>query len=238
MSEANITVSDLEIMSNAHNYRRWMFRQIAPYVGQRILEVGAGIGNFTALFLDRQLIVPTDTYEPCVEYLQTRLGQRLDVPPMLLDVMDPAMLELREHAFDTIVCLNVLEHVADDRLGLRHMYDVLQPGGRLVLLVPAFPFLYGTVDRSLDHYRRYTRPDLTSKLRDAGFQIEKTFYMNIIGMAGWFLNNRILKRSEESGDQIVFFDRFIAPWAERIEQVIQPPVGLSLIAIARKSEQA
>ena len=234
MTEANITVSDLEVMSNAHNYRRWMFRQISPYVGQRILEVGAGIGNFTALFLDRDLIVATDTYEPCVEYLQTRLGDKLEVPPMLLDVMDPAMLELREHNFDTIVCLNVLEHVADDRLALRHMYEVLQPGGRLVLLVPAFPFLYGTVDRSLDHYRRYMRSDLIAKLRQAGFKIDKTFYMNVIGMAGWFLNNRILKRREESTDQIVFFDRYIAPLAERIEQKVRPPIGLSVIAIARK----
>ena len=234
MSADNITVSDLEIMASAANYRNWMFRQIAPYVGQRILEVGCGIGNFTSLLMDRELIVATDVYTPCVDYLKARLAGSLNVVPMKLDIADPAALELAKYEFDTVICLNVLEDIEDDLRALSHMHSVLRPGGRLVLLVPAFQFLYGTVDESLDHYRRYTRKNLLPRMKAAGFKIERSFYMNVIGMSGWFLNNRVLKRREENADQIELFDRYIAPVAERIEKIFPPPFGLSLIAIGQK----
>jgi ubiquinone/menaquinone biosynthesis C-methylase UbiE len=234
MSVDNITVSDLEIMASARNYRNWMFRQIAPYVGERILEVGCGIGNFTSLLMDRELVVATDVYAPCVNYMKTRLGGSPKVIPIELDISDPAALELAGHEFDTVICLNVLEHVEDDLRALSHMQSVLRPGGRLVLLVPAFQFLYGTVDESLDHYRRYNRKTLLPRMRAAGFQVERSFYMNVIGMGGWFLNNRILKRREENAGQIEMFDRYIAPLAERVEKIIPPPFGLSLIAIGQK----
>jgi SAM-dependent methyltransferase len=234
MSVENITVSDLEIMASAQNYRNWMFRQIAPYVGERILEVGCGIGNFTSLLMDRELIVATDVYAPCVDYLKTRLGGSLKVVPVQLDISEPAALELASYEFDTVICLNVLEHVEDDLRALSHMQSLLKPGGRLVLLVPAFQFLYGTVDKSLDHYRRYNRKTLLPRMQAAGFHIERSFYMNVIGMSGWFLNNRLLKRREENADQIEVFDRYIAPVAEKIEKLFPPPFGLSLIAIGQK----
>jgi ubiquinone/menaquinone biosynthesis C-methylase UbiE len=234
MSCDNITVSDLEIMASAQNYRNWMFRQIVPYIGQRILEVGCGIGNFTSLLMDRELIVATDVYSPCIDYLKTRLAGSLKVVPMELDIADPAARELESYEFDTVICLNVLEHVEDDLRALSHMQSVLRPGGRLVLLVPAFQFLYGTVDESLDHYRRYTRKTLLPRMKASGFKIERSFYMNAIGMTGWFLNNRVLKRREENADQIEMFDRYIAPVAERIEKIFPPPFGLSLIAIGQK----
>ena len=234
MSAANITVSDLEIMSSAQNYRTWMYNRIRPFIGRRVLEVGCGIGNFTSLFLDRDLVVATDVYAPCVEQLRIRLSGNPCVVPMKLDISDPAALALEEYEFDTVVCLNVLEHIEDDLSALSHMHHALKEGGRLVLLVPAFQFLYGTVDRSLDHYRRYTRKNLLPRMREAGFEIERSFYMNVIGMAGWFLNNRVLKRTEENADQINFFDRYIAPIADRTERIVPPPFGLSLIAIGQK----
>jgi len=238
MNTDNITISDLEIMSNANNYRRWMYHQIAPFIGQRILEVGAGIGNFTELLLDRELVVAADTYSPCVDYLRTRLGEQLKAVPLQMDIADLGEQidqSLINNRFDTVICLNVLEHIKDDGRALSNMYALLQPRGRLILLVPAFQFLFGTVDQSLDHYRRYTKSNLVPKIRQAGFQVEKTFYMNVIGIFGWFLNNRILKKREESKDQIQLFDQYIAPLAERVERFIPPPVGLSLIAIGLKS---
>jgi len=213
---ANITVSDLEIMSSAENYRAWMYSRIAPAVGRRILEIGCGIGNFTRLFLDRELVVAADVYEPCLQQLKLLLGERSNLIPVRLDVSDPATVALRPYEFDTVICLNVLEHVEQDDL------------------VPAFPFLYGSVDRSLAHYRRYTRKTLLPRMRDAGFRIERSFYMNMVGMVGWFLNNRILNHREEDPAQIAFFDRFIAPPAERFERLVPPPFGLSLIAIGVK----
>jgi len=230
---SNITVSDLEVMSEAENYRNWMYRQISPFIGQRILEVGAGIGNFTSLLLDREMVLPVDKYLPCVEHLQERLGHHLRVQPRQVDIADPVDQVLKDYRFDTVICMNVLEHIADDLSALSNMRTVLVPGGKLILLVPAFQFLYGTVDRSLEHYRRYTKRELLPKMLRTGFQVEKAFYMNFIGMAGWFVNNRLLKWREESASQIGLFDRFVAPWAERIEKLVPPPIGLSLIAVGR-----
>ena len=232
-SNDSVLAADLEVMARAHNYRNWMYRQIAPFIGQRVLEVGAGIGNVTELLLDREVVVATDKYQLMVDYLQRRCGAQLAVVPAQLDLGEPAA-SLAHHEFDTVICMNVLEHVGDDLQALAYMHSVLAPGGRLILLVPAFQFLYGTVDQAIGHYRRYTRKNLLPKLRESEFDVEQAFYMNVIGMAGWFWNNRIRKTKEENSAQIGFFDRFIAPWAERFEQILRPPFGLSLIAIGRK----
>jgi SAM-dependent methyltransferase len=234
MAYDKILISDLEIMAAARNYRGWMYRRLAPYIGQRVLEIGAGIGNFTTLLLDRELVVATDNYPPCVEYLTLHLGDRLKAPPTLLDASSDIESQLWNFEFDTIVCLNVLEHIEDDGKALSQMRALLAPGGRLVLLVPAFQFLYGSVDSALGHYRRYTRKTLLPIMQRAGFLIERSFYMNVVGMAGWFWNNRIIRRSEESGKQIWIFDRYVAPLAEFTERLLPPPAGLSLIAVGRK----
>jgi SAM-dependent methyltransferase len=236
MSYDKILISDLEIMAAARNYRRWMYRQLAPYIGQRVLEIGAGIGNFTRLLLDRELVLATDNYPPCIDYLNQHLGDRLKAPPVLWDAAADIASQFREYEFDTIICLNVLEHIEDDLRALTQMYELLMPTGRLVLLVPAFQFLYGSVDEALGHYRRYTRRTLLPVMEKAEFSIERSFYMNGIGMAGWFWNNRIIKRTEESRKQIGIFDRYVAPLAEFTERLVPPPAGLSLIAIGRREQ--
>jgi len=232
---ADVMVADLEVMARANNYRNWIYRQIAPYIGERILEVGSGIGNFTELLLERELVVATDKYDRCVHYLQSRLGHQLKLPPTQLDIANPNGEFFETSEFDTVICLNVLEHVKDDGRALSFMYSVLAPGGRLILLVPAFQFLYGSVDRSIEHYRRYNKKSLLPIMRESGFQVERAFYMNVVGMFGWFWNNRVIRTEMENPGQIGFFDNYLAPWAERLEKLIPPPFGLSLIAVGLKS---
>ncbi|MCA1615401.1 MAG: class I SAM-dependent methyltransferase [Acidobacteria bacterium] len=145
--------SDLEVMAQANNYRDWMHRRIEPFIGRRVLEVGAGIGNFTQLLLDRELVVPTDISRVCLSRLEERLGDRLRARPRLLDLGAPSDEDWAAYAFDTIICMNVLEHVEDDAAALSFMREVLVPGGRAVILVPAFMFLHGTIDKAIGHYR-------------------------------------------------------------------------------------
>lgn len=227
-------IEDLEIMGAANNYQNWMYRRISPYLGNRILEVGAGIGSFTRLLLDREMVLATDISERCLNQLKQRIGSELCVEPRLLDLGDPPNDDWSSFKLDTVVCINVLEHVDDHARALAFMHSILQPGGRTVILVPAFMFLYGTIDARIGHIRRYTRKTLLPVMRDSGFSVERTFYMNVIGMAGWFWNNRIRRIKTEEPGQIQFFDRYIASWAEWIEDLIPPPIGLSLIAVGIK----
>ena len=130
------------------------------------------------------------------------------------------------------MCLNVLEHIEDDRGTLANMFDVLQPGGRLVLLVPAFARLFGTLDTHLRHFRRYEKDELDSKLREAGFVIEDLRFVNRPGILGWWLNGKVLRRRVLPRSQLFAF-KFLMPMLER-EREHPPAAGLSLIAVARK----
>lgn len=234
MSEESISVNDLENTSEATNYRNWMFNRFRPYLGQRIFDAGAGIGTFTELLLDREFVVAADGYAPFVDELRERLGDRLPVDPVLVDLSGPGVREFAPLQFDTVLCVNVLEHIKDDCAALANFHALLQPGGRLVLFVPAHQFLFGTVDRQLEHYRRYSRREVRSKFEEAGFAVEHLSEMNLVGMAGWFLNNRVQRRKRVSSQQIMFYDRWVAPWAERMESVVPPPIGLSVLAVGRK----
>ncbi len=234
MASGDPVLRDLEIMSGAVRYRDWIFSQFSGCVGRRVVEVGAGIGTFTELLLDRDAVMALDVYPPAVDYLRRRFGDHPRFSAALLDISSPEARELKAFRPDTIVCNNVLEHVADDRAALRTMHDLLEDGGHLALLVPAFQIAYGTIDRLVGHHRRYSRTELRDKLLEAGFRILDLHYMNAVALPGWFVNNRILKRAEESPAQVLWFDRFVVGWLSWLERRVRPPFGLSLVALCAK----
>jgi SAM-dependent methyltransferase len=221
-------------MSGAVNYRKWIFSLFSKYTGQRIVEIGAGIGSYTGMLLNKELVVAVDNYEPGIEYLKSRFSRNNNVIPLKIDVSSQEAMILSSYRPDTIICINVLEHILDDNKALSNMFSILSDNGTLILMVPAHRFLYGSIDRTVGHQRRYSNRELREKMTSAGFKIIEMFHMNFIAVPGWFLNNRILKRKEESPAQVLFFDRFIVPWLKIIEHVIKPPFGLSLFAIAWK----
>jgi len=227
-------IRDLEIMANTVNYRQWIYDNAREAMGRRIIELGAGIGNFTQMFTDRELIVAIDNYAPAVARMRERFSSQPNVVPLQMDIAGPELVGLSRYEADTIVCINVLEHILDDAAALSNMNAILQTGGKLFLLVPAFEFLLGTIDRVVGHHRRYGKKELAGKLGVAGFKIHDLYFMNMIAVFGWFLNNRILKRQEESLSQVLFFDKYIVPWLRVIERAVRPPFGLSLIAICEK----
>jgi ubiquinone/menaquinone biosynthesis C-methylase UbiE len=227
--------TELQALAQAKNYYRWVNRQFAPFVGRRVIEVGAGIGTFAQSLLDHAVVSELILVEPShnlLPLLQQRFAEDSRVkivPGFFQPIAVPAPV-------DSVVLVNVLEHIAKDQAILDDAHAVLSPGGTLLLLVPALPQIYGSLDQAFGHYRRYTRTALANMLRVAGFAISRLAYVNLPGIAGWFLTGRVLRRMTLQARYVRWYDRWVIPWLSKLEGCWQPPCGQSLIAIARKSE--
>jgi 2-polyprenyl-3-methyl-5-hydroxy-6-metoxy-1,4-benzoquinol methylase len=228
------TIEDQRRMSRAKNYFAWQGRLVRPEIGRRVIEVGCGVGNFTEMLLDREVVIAVDKQEGCVEHLRRRYSGRQNVRAFTLDATDDDFSALERFHADSCVCLNVLEHIQDDTAALKNMSSVLTAGGAIVLIVPAFAALYGPIDKNLGHYRRYTRSSMARLAASAGLRIEKARYMNAIGFFGWWANSHIFKKQKQSERQIEAFDKCAVPLVSRMEQVVAPPFGQSLFAVLQK----
>jgi 2-polyprenyl-3-methyl-5-hydroxy-6-metoxy-1,4-benzoquinol methylase len=216
-------------------YNRWLHERFERYLGKRILEVGSGVGNQTRYFIDdRERVVASDIEPHYVRELTGRFGDRTNVriASYRFPLQETDRTELRDDGIDTIVCMNVLEHIEDDGSTLRDFAQVLPSGGHLVLLVPSLKALYGTLDQHLNHYRRYDQEELRSKLTAAGFAIDEMRFLNRVAVPGWWLNSRVLKRRVMPKGQLRFF-KWVMPLL-RLEEKRSPGFGLSLLALARK----
>lgn len=208
----------------------WLFGEIQPYVGRRVLEFGCGLGNLARLLQNRECYLGIDSSPESVAALQAEYGDHPNMTIMCLDVTDPAVLELRDHRFDTVVSLNVLEHIAEDVLALHNSGQVLQPGGRVISIVPAHSWLFGTIDRAIGHLRRYTKASMRGKLAEAGLRPTMQKYVNALGALGWFVNSRILRKRTPSRAQLKAFNRLV-PALIKLEQAIRFPLGISLVTV-------
>ena len=222
----------LHSLTTTPRFNRWMADVIRPWLGDRILEIGAGLGNLTDQFLPCTRYVATEVDPLHLHYLRNRYGGNRNITIQTLDVGNGADFHGLENSFDSVVCLNVLEHVNRDEDGLRNIFSALVPGGCALILTPRGPQLFGTLDTALGHVRRYTIAELEQKLRMAGFTVERTFNFNRIGVPGWWLNGRLLKRKHFGKLQLKFYDTFV--WLWRLLEQVLPWSGLSLICIARK----
>jgi SAM-dependent methyltransferase len=223
-------------MALARNYFAWQSRMAADELGQRVVEVGCGVGNFTGMLLDREIVIALDIEPECVERLQIRYPDRPNLRVFCGDAGGAALSELGQFLPDSFVCLNVLEHIADDRKTLAAMAAMLPPGGVIVLLVPAFEALYGPLDYNLGHYRRYTRRSMVEMAESMGLAVKTARYINVAGFVGWWANSKIFHRQAQSRKQIAFFDQVVVPIMSRIEKGIPPPFGQSLFAVLRKPD--
>lgn len=230
----SLLLDDQTRMAAARNYFAWQYRLTARDLGQRVVEVGCGAGNFTGFLLDRGSVIAVDTEPECVRRLRQRYPDQPNLHVETCGPPDAAFLELRRFEADSCVCLNVIEHIGRDVEALAAMASILQPGGKIILLAPAFEALYGDIDYQLGHYRRYSKRSLSAAAHAAGLDIVRARYLNLPGFFGWWANSRVFRRKTQSAAQISVFDRFVVPVASRIEDIVPPPFGQSIFVTLRK----
>lgn len=223
---------------HAKNYHRWNYDWIAPYVQGRVLDVGGGTGNHLAFLHDLD-VLSIDLSDECVRELRARHSASPRWFFQVGDIADPAIVDrLGAQIFDTVLSCNVFEHIENDDLAFAHSATLLKPGGRLVLLLPAHKWLFGSMDRLAGHYRRYAVEDARRKLAAVGLQPIALRYVNLVGAIGWFVNSRLIPHDDLSStavnEQIRAFDRYFVPILKRLEGSRKMPFGQSLLCVGRK----
>ena len=222
----------LHRLSKTLRFNGWMADTIRPWVGQHVLEIGAGLGNITRDLLPRKQYVTSDIDPIYLDFLSNHFSGRSHVTVEHINLEQASDFDVVRNQIDTVVCLNVLEHVEQDEAALRHMYDALKPGGRAIILVPYGQKYFGTLDQILGHFRRYSPESLSALGKQAGFEVEKILSFNRIGVPGWILNAKILNRRGFGKLQLKFYDSMV--WFWRLIDRWLPWAGLSVILIARK----
>jgi len=231
---------ELESMAFAVNYHRWILEIFRPFLGKRLIEVGAGSGSFSELLLQ--------TNPESLEALEPSANMY----PLLADHLrhiDRAHVGRARHGTlisstdairqsgppDSILYVNVLEHIEDDKRELEAIHSLLRPGGHALIFVPANPWLMGSIDHMLGHYRRYTMRDLQSKCRSAGFDIRLASHFDILGIAPWWLKYCLMKSKTMEPAAVRVYDRYVVPVSRMLEGLVRPPIGKNIILVAQKS---
>jgi SAM-dependent methyltransferase len=221
----------LDRLDSATNYADWVGDRLAPYVSGDVLELGAGSGTLTERLRGRSnSLVAVEPYPVLSAELAARFvdDRTVEVITGELDSVDA------NREFDAAVLVNVLEHIEDDTATLSDLYTRLRPHGTVVLFVPAFQMLYSDFDRRIGHHRRYRKRQLIDKVRAAGFDIQEARYFNMVGFPLWLVGMRALRLNPGRSALTTIFDRYVVPALRRIESVLSPPVGQSLICVGTK----
>jgi glycosyltransferase involved in cell wall biosynthesis len=226
---SNILVS----LSDVPKFNRWMADAVRPSLGARVLELGAGIGNMTRNLCPRDLYTASDINPHYLDYLRRSFPSRPYLDVRRIDLADSRDFADLSGRYDTVVCLNVLEHVKEEATALANMRAALSPGGRVVILVPQGPGIQGTLDEVLGHQRRYTRGSLGEALRLGGFEVETMFDFNRATTPAWWFNGRVLRRKHFGRVQLKLLN--LSVWWLRWIDPLLPWHGASLIAVARRN---
>ncbi|MBI4100880.1 methyltransferase domain-containing protein [Candidatus Microgenomates bacterium] len=231
---------DLEAMLLAKYYYRWVLRSLAPYIGESVVEVGAGVGSFSKLLLELgpkqlTLIEPsTKMFRLLKKSLSNVKGKiKLDLQHKYLKDVLPNLKGQRRP--DTVIYINVLEHVADDQLEIKRAASILKKHGHLLIFVPAMPSLYSHFDKNIGHYRRYEKARLERLCKNGGLQVIKAIYMDSLGVIPWWLSFRLIKRKTLSPTVVKLYDALCVPVVRVVESRVHPPFGKNLLLVARKA---
>jgi len=214
----------------APHYLTWMADLCAPHLGRRVLEIGAGHGAVTEKLVAGREYVATDIWEPSVECLRERFAGVSNVSVLHVDPLRDRV----PGTYDSVLMINVLEHLPDDLGVLRAVHGLLEVGGNVVLYVPAFEFLYSNFDRQAGHYRRYKKKTISKTLEAAGFEVTVKRYVNALSVPIWFVFSRVMGFDPGAGWSRRAWDKYIVPVVRRLESIVAPPFGLTMVAVGTK----
>ena len=242
MTKAPVYIGkDLEAMSFAVNYHKWILEEFRPVIGRNVVEVGAGTGSFSELLLKENpaslaLVEPSEMFE----HLKKNLAQTETLTEIsyyrsiFLDATDKIVEKQRP---DTIIYINVLEHIEDDLLELRTIYKTLGKNGHCLIFVPALMSLYGEFDRKIGHFRRYSKKDIEGKCKSASFEIVRSKYFDFAGVLPWFIKYKVLKSDSLSAGAVGIYDKFAVPVMKRFESLVTVPLGKNILMVVKKVEE-
>ena len=229
----------LETFSGAPAINRWLYKKIMGGIQGRVLEIGSGIGNISGMLLNDFSSVTLSDLRP--EYCRILEEKYSDHPHLAgIYTLDLALPDFKTgHAqllgkFDTVIALNVIEHIADDLMAINNAKALLRDKGKLIILVPAFPVLYNSLDRELGHYRRYKKNELVKLLETAGLKTLRCLYFNAAAIMGWWISGHLLREKSISTAKLRFYNLMV-PLFKVVDTVVSPFFGISLVSTSIKN---
>ena len=229
-----LQIEVLEALASAENYNDWIASLVFPFLGDDPIEIGSGLGEHAACWLDHGAarITLSDLEQRSVEALDARFATDPRVRTRQIDLLDRAPA-----SFSSVVAMNVLEHLEDDLAGLEAARNLVRVGGSVIVLVPAFPLAMSRFDREIGHYRRYTTSTLARRLKAARLEPTDVRYVNAPGLVAWVVVMRLLRRRPSRGKLVRAWDRTIIPLARRVEQRRRARFGQSVFAVATRTSR-
>lgn len=226
---------DLEDLTAANNYYKWIIEIFRPFLGNTVAEIGAGNGNFTN-FLVEEKIKKIFAFEPS-NNMYTQLSDKFKENNKVTTInkfFEEKYQELKNF-FDSVLYINVLEHIENDKQELEYAYKTIKKNGHILIFVPAMSFLFSDFDKKIGHFRRYNKKSLIEIIRKSGFSIKDVRYFDSAGIITWYVTFVLLKKTTTSKMGIKLYDRLIVPPLRFFETLIPPPAGKNLLLIGKKT---
>jgi len=225
--------SELELFQYAVGWKKYFSYYLKPHIKGSVLEVGAGIGETTRyLHNGHQAWLSLEPDYNLAKVIKNKVKD--DLLPGSISVMEGNIFDLpKDKRFDTIIYIDVLEHIENDYKELGRVISHLNIGGHLIILVPAYQFLFNEFDSAIGHYRRYNKELLKTKIPSDLSQIE-LFYLDSMGLGASLFNKFFLKQSTPSKNQILFWDQYLIPLSKIMDILTFRSFGKSLLGVWQK----
>lgn len=227
----------LEAIQTANKFNRWMYQCIAPFCTGKILEIGSGIGNISSFVVQEgKDITLSDYSEDYCQLLAKKFSADRSLDVLHMDLVDEQFntkFEAQQNSFDSVFSLNVIEHIEDDHLAIQNIHSLLKKDGHIAILVPAYQWLFGSLDVVVKHHRRYTQKSLSNLLEANGFDLVHKQYFNFMGIFPWWFVSKVLKRKIIRKDQMKLYN-ILVPFFKLVDQMIFKSAGLSVICVGKK----